>query len=708
MRAYRLPVRAHDLTSLSSTKDNLVKIDNEKLGLLFDSVCNTVRTSPLENPESIVRQARIRWSKNSMDRAALHVLAASSLRGHRPEQSISLLNSDVQALAGDSVGNRLAGYAYLAQGDLDNAKNSFDQSVSLDPHGCDCWVELGTLAESVGEFDAAIDYFEKGAIFDDARHENSLSLARLFSRKNRIQDAIHTLRVGLLRDQRCPKLNAALARMLGRFSRVLARRRKPLLQQRVREEALECYKIVNAVMPQSKTLIAQGLIHQQLGHHESARELFEQAVVAAPKSASAIALLANANVDCGHIDSAVQQFEKAIAMDPGIAHAHFRYTRAKKFSTGKSDRAYVELLRQQLARPNLADPQRVYLHFSLAKVLDDMGAHNEAWLHYDQANRLKPGHSRSQSVRRRLVATHRSPMEKIADDTVNFFTSERIANLKRVGNASETPIFIVGMPRSGTTLTEQILSSHPCVAGAGELKRIEQIRFHLLCQRNGHGLQVGADSQPVSPENQYPQLLSSTPAGELRQHADEYLKLLDTFRTSETRVTDKMPTNFMHLGLIASLFPNATIIHCRRNPMDVLVSSYCQNLAAPFCDLEQLVAYHRQYRRLMAHWQEVLPIKIHTVDYEAMVTKPERHVKSLIDHCGLVWDDACLNFHANRRAVHTPSKWQVRQKMYTSSVEKWKRFESQLRPIADQIACEMESESTSQTLTGSKLSIVAR
>jgi hypothetical protein len=231
------------------------------------------------------------------------------------------------------------------------------------------------------------------------------------------------------------------------------------------------------------------------------------------------------------------------------------------------------------------------------------------------------------------------------------------------------------MPRSGTTLTEQILSSHPSIAGAGELKLIDQIRQEI----------VGNHGQRSQQETTYPDALALLERGRTRELADQYLSHLDAYRTDETRVTDKMPTNFMHLGLIALLFPGATVIHCRRNPLDVLVSCYCQNLNAPFCDLEQLVHYHRQYRRMMAYWNEVLPLPIHSVDYESLVTDPEPNSRKLIEHCGLDWDDRCLRFHKNERAVHTPSKWQVRQPMYSSSIEKWRRFEPHLRHIAEEI-----------------------
>lgn len=266
---------------------------------------------------------------------------------------------------------------------------------------------------------------------------------------------------------------------------------------------------------------------------------------------------------------------------------------------------------------------------------------------------------------------------------IDFFTEGFFDRHSHIGNPSQTPVFIVGMPRSGTTLVEQILSSHSEMAGAGELTYISQIRQSLLrrsAQRSG--------SKSIDYRT-YPGVLAETPAVELRDHASHYLSRLATFGTGESRISDKMPTNFLHLGMIGLLFPRATIIHCRRNPFDVMVSCYCQNLNAPFCDLEQLVDYHRNYRVLMKHFESVLPNTIHTVDYEAMVSEPESNTRALIDHCGLDWDDRCLSHQSNSRAVHTPSKWQVRQPMYRSSVEKWRRFEKQFLPIANRVEAEL-------------------
>jgi len=180
-------------------------------------------------------------------------------------------------------------------------------------------------------------------------------------------------------------------------------------------------------------------------------------------------------------------------------------------------------------------------------------------------------------------------------------------------------------------------------------------------------------------------MLSSILDSELKQTALQYLQKLEKHRVAGERVTDKMPTNFLHLGLIATLFPRATIVHCQRNPMDVIVSSYCQNLSAPFCDLHALVDYYHQYTRLMAHWQQVIPLSIHTLKYESLISDPAAEVRKLLDHCGLAWEPNCLNFDKNDRAVRTPSKWQVRQPLYSTSVEKWRRFESHLGSVEQAI-----------------------
>lgn len=664
-----------------------MKIQEHNLEQLFDSVCDPARESVTQSREAVVQNS---WRKLSLDAKnldATRVLAAANLVRRDPAKSIQMLSGVPAALDQDATSNRLAGYASLLLEKQNDARRYLDRAVRLDPHLPDCWNLLGKLAEQDDDEQSAKKYYERGMVFDRNEHESALALSNLQLRKKKLRDAIHTLRVCLFRDQRSPSLNVALAKLLQRRARLLGRRGKRRAQQRFRMEALGCLRTANAAAPTTATLVNQGRIEQQLLEYADAKRTFEKAVERDPDNAMALGLLASANVDCGEIDVAIRQFEKVIRLDPANANAHFQYTRAKKFKRGPESTQYLTIIQNQLQDAGLSGQAKIKLSFALAKVLDDTKCHDQAWDAFERGNRLKRGHSRCIS---KGVKTKRSAFcdvdQKIRQQ-VDFFTPEFFDRFGHVGNESRQPVFIVGMPRSGTTMTEQILSSHPDVAGAGELDYLSQIRHEIVaayCGRTGRA--------PVD-DHLYPGLLSEFPTDQLRQYADDYLVRLNRFGNESPRITDKMPTNFLNLGLIGLLFPGATVIHCRRNPMDVFVSCFCQNLAAPFCDLEQLIDYHRMYRALMKHFQHALPLQIHTVDYEEMVTNPERETRALIDHCGLGWSDACLEFHANKRAVHTPSKWQVRQPMYTSSVEKWRRFEKQLAPIAQRVEAELIAES---------------
>ncbi len=669
-------------------------ITDERLNAIFDEVARHVQSSVTQPRTAILRESRRRVRVDANDVAAVHVIAAANLLDRKPEQSLLVLGQSSVALLGSATGHRLAGYAHVAQQQLDEAKSHFDQAVRIDPCQYDSWAMLGGIQEKGGFHDQAIMYYQRALVFDDKNHESALALSRIYSARRNLKEAIGTLRISLLRDRRNPKLNLALVRLLQQRAAVLRRVRRWNAQARVLDEAISCMQIVVSVAPTSDVCVALGLLQRQLGRHREAKIAFRRATDLNPNSAVALTNLASALVDHGEIDEALIEFHRSIQVDPQRAVTHFRYTRAKRFTASDSTRQYAQSLTDMVADENRGLRERVHLKFALAKVLDDIGDYDRAWHHYDQANRLKNSHRAS------AVAESR-PLGDVVDDAVRVHTADFFRSRRGAGNPSRMPIFVVGMPRSGTTLTEQILSSHREICGAGELKHIERIRQRIILEHDplprypGHSgtscrsLPRSAQAKPV---DVYPDLLTTVDEDCLREHGDRYLAVLNGLRGNASRVTDKMPTNFFHLGLIAVLFPGATIIHCRRNPMDVLVSSYCQNLNPPFCNLEAMVTYHRQYRRLMAVWENVLPLKIHSVDYESLVTDPEPSVRAMIEHCELPWDPGCLEFHANRRSVHTPSKWQVRQPMYSTSIDRWKRFEPHLNPIARQISRELNAE----------------
>jgi hypothetical protein len=232
----------------------------------------------------------------------------------------------------------------------------------------------------------------------------------------------------------------------------------------------------------------------------------------------------------------------------------------------------------------------------------------------------------------------------------------------------ETPIFIVGMPRSGTTLVDQILAAHPQVAAAGELTYIEDLMSDLPRM-------VGLERSL--------EVLSALDAATVQAAGQRYWARLQHWGRGAARVTDKMPQNFFYLGLISALFPKARVIHCRRNPLDTCLSCYMHNFTDFATSLESLGFYYRQYARLMEHWRRVLPMRMHEVQYEELVAQPESASRELIAFCGLEWSATCLAFHERGGAVHTASRLQVRRPIYTSAVERWRRYEKHLQPLQD-------------------------
>jgi hypothetical protein len=326
----------------------------------------------------------------------------------------------------------------------------------------------------------------------------------------------------------------------------------------------------------------------------------------------------------------------------------------------------IERIRTLLARPNLPPARGCVLHLGLANLRQRAGAYDEAFGHFRQGNALRRGLFQQQGTAFDPAA-HRACVDAI----IRTFDAAYFQRVAGFGLDSEVPVFIVGMPRSGTSLLEQILASHPQVAGGGELRHVPRLVDALPAQLR-------------APEG-YPGCMARVDGPAIRSLAERHLERLTRLGGAALRVTDKLPVNFLHLGLIATLFPRARIIHCRRDPLDVCVScytSYFRGLHFTW-DLNDLGQYYRQYERLMAHWRTVLPLPILDVVYEELVADPEAVSRELVAFCGLDWDARCLAFHENPRAVHTVSALQVRRPMYTNSVGRWRRYAAHLQPLLE-------------------------
>ena len=302
-----------------------------------------------------------------------------------------------------------------------------------------------------------------------------------------------------------------------------------------------------------------------------------------------------------------------------------------------------------------------YIHFALGKALEDVGDYQRAFQHLLQGNAL----------RRREITYDEADCQEMFRLIAELFDSELFDRFRGVGDPSPVPIFIVGMPRSGSTLVEQILASHPQVHAAGELTNLFRV------------VETVSDSagRPIP----FPRCVSALDADGFRRLGQAYLASLPLIAAGKTRITDKMLGNFLDVGLIHLMLPNARIIHMMRDPVDTCVSCFSKRFStgqAFSYDLAELGAFYRCYHELMAHWRSVLPAgALLDVSYEDVVDNLEEQARRLIDYCGLPWDDRCLSFHENRRHVTTASNVQVRRPLYRSSVARWRRYEAYLQPL---------------------------
>jgi hypothetical protein len=344
-------------------------------------------------------------------------------------------------------------------------------------------------------------------------------------------------------------------------------------------------------------------------------------------------------------------FEASLGIDPSQVAIYHDMAHCKRLAEG--DRPLIERMLARLQDP-LSDVQRLRLHFALGKSFDDLGEHAAAMRHFDAANQIK----------RRLVRFDGAALTRKVDAIIGLFTPEFLVRHAGIGVASAAPLLVIGMPRSGTTLVEQILSSHPDVGAAGELE---------FWGRQGD--EWLASGNPA---------LSSGSVGEL---ATEYLGILARAAPARAHVTDKLPFNFFWAGLIHLVFPRATFLHCRRHPIDTCLSIYFTHFAQRTefaARREDLVFYYRQYERLMAHWRSVLPPdRLLDIDYATLITERDTSTQRLLEGVGLPWSDACLCPERNSRLVRTATVWQARQPVYTSSLDRHRQYDAWLGALRE-------------------------
>jgi tetratricopeptide (TPR) repeat protein len=451
--------------------------------------------------------------------------------------------------------------------------------------------------------------------------------------------------------RRAVAIDPKLSEAHGRVADLLQRRGKL-------EEAAAAYDRAYAAAPDTSYGVlckAKGCASRDRADEAEARlkEVIErEAASREPRlRAEAHLVLGHLFVEAGRFDEASASFERSMELAPWQTTAFHGLVSCRRQT--EADRPVVARILARLGAGELGERQRMLLHFAAGKALDDLKEYAGAITQFNAAN----------AIRRRIAPFDRRDFERLVDRIIARFTPELFARHAAMGTVDETPVLVLGMPRSGTTLIERVASSHPKVAGGGELP---------FWNKNAPSL-VDAEIDE----------LVAAGSG-LRE---DYLRVLRRISSDALRVTDKMPFNFLWVGLVHAVLPKARIVHCRRNPVDTCLSIYTTHFAQDWgfaSDRGDLAAYYRQYVRLMNHWREVLPRdRLLDVDYEDATAAPEPTARRLVAFCGLDWDPACLEPERNPDAVRTASKWQARQPIYRTSVERWRNYEPWLGELRD-------------------------
>ncbi|MDE2184878.1 MAG: sulfotransferase [Alphaproteobacteria bacterium] len=544
----------------------------------------------------------------------------------------------------DAPALRILGHICIRTSRPRDALASLQRSLALEPHSPQGHLHLGSALLALQRPQEALLRFEKAAALDPALGEAHARAGDALVALGRADDAVAAFRRALALDPRFVPAHFGLGMLLA------------AMQDYAR--AVEHLGVVDSEWPgRPEVVYALGNSLFGLFRAEEALAQYQRLCAMAPDYAPAHLGAGNALQSLGRIAEARTSYERALALMPEMPTVHRAVADIKTFQDGDPQLTAMESLARHADRYPVQE--RISLHFALAKAYDDLDRRESAFSNWQAGNSLK----------RRTVAYDEAATLGLLRDMEAVFTADLLRPRAGSGDLSEAPIFIVGMPRSGTTLVEQMLASHPRVMGGGEQRHLQD------------ALEDGARAS-------FPAGIAELGAEDLRRLGREYVARLKMPEGAE-RKTDKLPANFRYIGAIQLALPKARIIHVMRDPMDTCFSCYTRlfpNGLLYTYDLGELGRYFRAYEALMAHWRRVLPDgAMLELRYEDLVEDFERQSRRVLDYCGLEWDDRCLQFHKTDRPIYTVSVSQVRQPLFHSSIGRWQRYERQLAPLLEMI-----------------------
>ncbi len=411
------------------------------------------------------------------------------------------------------------------------------------------------------------------------------------------------------------------------------------------------------------------LAHQKAQDITTAIYFYQQAIELKPDFALAYNNIGVAFQHTGDLTQADIHLKTAFTISPRCIEAHYNYAQSHKFTTNDND--YISSVKKLLAEDKLSTQEKIKLNFALGKIHDDIADYQTAFRYYQTGNSLKyQGYNIEQ-------------FSQYVDQLVSTYTPEVMTKLtsRQEKKSLKKFIFIVGMPRSGTTLIEQVISRHQAVFSAGEIGFIGNIVDEL--------------PEIMQSKQNYPNCVNHITHNHIAIISSAVYREIKKMNIPEFNITDKSPTNFLHIGLIKILFPESIIIHCNRNPLDTALSCFFQNFEKQHqysYKLKTLALFYNEYVRLMQHWKSLLKNQIYEVNYEKLVSDQLTESKKLIAACDIPWDDKCLTFYQSHSQVSSASKWQVRQPIYQTSVEKWRNYEDYIGELIEHLRPDFQAK----------------
>ena len=608
---------------------------------------------------------------------AWHLLGLLSHQLGKHERAVELITKaiDISPQTADFYCNLAE--AKLGLGIVDEAIEIYEKAIELNPQHAGAHNNLGNIHRQLGKMDAATDCYSK-AISIQAdffiAHNNLGLCARAAGNPEQAirhyQKAIHIMPnyaeahnnlgnayLDLKKSARALEHYEQATRIAANYAEAYSNMGNAQRNLGKLTQALQSYDKALSIQPDfAMAHYNRGVALDELRRPEEAIEAYENAIRLDPAYADAHNNLGFSLQELGRAEEAIAAYRKTLELKPDYAAAHLH------LSMIVPEENSIGVIHRLLKRDSNTAIDISLYHFALGNIYNSLAQYDSAFAHYQLGNQAK----------RNTFSYESSDYSSYVDALIENFDEPFFNRIPKSTIDTELPVFIIGLPRSGSTLVEQVLSSHSLVYGAGELTTMGRLERSLAAE-----LEPGSD---------YPANIHTINIELINKYAQLYLDELTGIPANILRVSDKDPGNFHRIGLIKTLFPDARIIHCERNPVATCLSIYFNYFSEGneySFDLNELRQYYRDYHRLMQHWSTLFDADILQVSYEELVSEQESVTRKMLQHIGLEWEPACLDFHLNRRAVRTASSVQVRQPLYQSSLERWKHYQDHLGPLLE-------------------------